>query len=159
MFKSEGKGLPTALSDWPYLHYITSLLAGYRIHYRKANDLELCYLSSISISLHMVMQFSTADEFNVIHIMHLLVTHFFFIENMIFHVKSQVAKHVFWGLLITTSHVTKLDMKWSMKWYIFKKIGWVCDLHNHECLENERKVLHQSVSAFVKLHSVDHFKL
>ena len=39
------------------LHYFVTG----RIHYRKANDLELCYLSSISISVHMVLQFSTAD--------------------------------------------------------------------------------------------------
>ena len=26
---------------------------------------------------------------------------------------------------ITTYHVTKLDMKWNMKWYIFKEIGWL----------------------------------
>ena len=25
---------------------------------------------------------------------------------------------------ITNFHVTKLDMKWNMKWYFFKKIGW-----------------------------------
>ena len=33
-------------------------------------------------------------------------------QNVIFH----VTKHE-----ITTSHVTKLDMKWNMKWYIIKK--------------------------------------
>ena len=57
----------------------------------------------------------------------------FFIEyltqNVIFHVKSHVNKHEFWGLLINTkiktSHVTKLDMKLNMKWYIFQKIGWL----------------------------------
>ena len=48
-------------------------------------------------------------------------------QNVIFHIKSHVTKHEFWGLLIhtkiTDSHVTTLDMKWNMKWYMLKKLG------------------------------------
>ena len=38
---------------------------------------------------------------------------------------------------ITTSHVTKLDMKWNMKWYIFKKIGWLCECLFFHCVSTK----------------------
>ena len=34
---------------------------------------------------------------------------------VIFHVKSYVTKHEFWGLLVLKTPITKLDIKWNMK--------------------------------------------
>ena len=82
-----------------------------------------------------------------IHSQYALITRFFIeylTQNVIFHFRSHVTKHVFWGLLILKSlwfDVTKLDMKWNMKWnmkwYIFKKIGWILSKKLHNLFDKE----------------------
>ena len=54
-------------------------------------------------------------------------------QDIIFHVKSQITKYEFWGLLVLKSQDLMFpNLTWKETWnliHTFKKIGWEYDVH------------------------------